>query len=102
MTDVARLVAGECLAYAVHLAAHLRELRQHRVDKSADLVELGQSRVGDAIELLAAFGLDRGVADLFQKRQRRIDHTRARRVETLRGVLKSLDDLVPMPRALFE
>src|ERR1700687_4613760 len=102
MTDVVRLGAGECLANAVHLAADLRELRQHRVDKSAVLVELGQSGVGDAIELLAAFGFDRGVADLFKIRQRRIDHARARCVETFRGVLKSLDDLVPMRWALLK
>ena len=61
MGDVARLFAGECLADAVHLAAHLRELRQHRVDKGAVLAELGQSGVGDAIELLATLGFDRGV-----------------------------------------
>src|ERR1700730_12090047 len=102
MPDVARLVAGKRLANSLDLVANSCKLSQHGVDKGAVLVELGQSGVSDAIELLAAFRFDRCVADLFQLRDCRIHHTRTRRIETPRGFFKGLDNLVPMPWALLE
>src|ERR1700694_886353 len=88
MTDVTLLVAGERLAHSVHLPANSRELRQYGV--------------GDAIELLATLGFDRGIADLLKVSEGRIDHARTRGVETLGRFFKRLDDLVPMSRAFLE
>src|SRR6202521_1801390 len=102
MTDVTLLVAGERLPNSVHLPANSCKLRQYGLGKSAILVEPRQSGVGDAIELLATLGFDRGVADLFEVGESRIDHARTRRVETLGRLFKGLDDLVSMPRAFLK
>src|ERR1700730_3455964 len=102
MTDVTLLIAGEGLPNSVHLPANSGELRQHGLGKNAIFVEPRQSGLGDAIELLATLGFDRGVADLFEVGEGRIDHTRTRRVEALGRFFKRLDDLVPMTGALLK
>src|SRR5450755_1489393 len=102
MAHVGLLIARERLPDAVHLAANACQLRQHRVDQGTIFIELRQSGVGDAIELLAALGFDRGVADFFEVGEGRINHAGARSVKALRRFLESLDDLVPMPRMLLQ
>src|SRR5438046_4753267 len=102
MSDVARLVAGKRLADPVHLATHVCELCQYGVHKRAVLVEVRQAGVTDSIQLLATLGFDRGVADLIEISQRRVNHAGAGRVKASRRFFERLDYFVPVSRALLE
>src|SRR5262245_7458052 len=64
--DLAPILAfgGEEVARRLHLAAEHGELAQDRLGNRAVLVEIGAAVRGDAVELLGAGGVDRGVADL--------------------------------------
>src|SRR5215813_10192823 len=99
---VALFVAAEAPAHARDLGADRGEALQHRLDEVAVLVEIGAALVGDRVELLAALGLRRHVAGLFQISEGRVDDARARRVPAGGLVLQHLDDLVAVARLLAD
>src|SRR5262249_38288426 len=93
---------GIGLAHAGHLAPDALELLEDRLDMSLVLREMTPAFLGRVIELLGAFGLDPGIAQLLEICQGRIDHAGARHVVAAGALLQGLDQLVAMARLLGE
>src|ERR1700680_1519695 len=92
------LVEPENLAHTAHLAADVFELAEHRIGSLLVVPEVCAPRVGDAVELLRAFGGDARVTHLLEPGERRVDHAGARAVEAARALFERLDELVAMTR----
>src|SRR5690606_19236202 len=73
-----------------------------RLDGLAVVGEVAPSVIGDGIELLVAVRLRGDVARLFKPGQRRIDDSRAGRIEALRLLIDGLDDVVAVTGLLLD
>jgi hypothetical protein len=65
-------------------------------------VEVGQAGLGDGVDLLAFLLGRRDEVLVFQRLQSRVDHPRAWAVGATRALLHLSDDVVSVPRLLFQ
>src|ERR1700676_2508567 len=74
------------------------ELCKQRVRGAAIVVQMLLTRVGDAVELAGALGLDGGVPDFLKVGESGVHHAGTRYVETLGAFVQGLDDFIAMAR----
>src|SRR5262249_53502328 len=87
-------------AHARDLLADRGEPREHGVDESAVLHEMGAAFLGDSVELLGALALGGDMARFLEIGVGGIEDAGARRMPARGLVLEHLDDLVAVARLL--
>jgi len=100
LTFVIGVLARQCPAHQAHLLAEKIELGPHHVGTVAVRFDVGPSLGRQGITLAITLHRHRRVPDLLEIGQGRIDHPRARRVETIRASLEELDELIAVTRRL--
>src|ERR1700722_7280082 len=63
---------------------------------------MGRTRLSDSVEFLGALRLRRGVSQLLQVSERRINHSRTRRVNAAGVLFDGFDDFVAVTRLFAE